>query len=168
MRSFVFEAYPLDHSAFASLPAAGIPRRLFAALYDLLLLAAISLAYAALVLLIRLGLEGPPPQGGMMPTPNTFVGVLIMLGWWLALAGYFNWCWLRRGQTLAMKTWRLRLQQPDGTLPTARQRWLRAIIAPLSLASVIGLLWRLIDANGDCLHDRLTATRVVLLPKKIN
>ncbi len=158
----------MNQPDFATLPAAGIVRRLFAIIYDLLLLAAISLGYAALVLVIRLLVEGAPATGEMMPAPSAPVGTLIMLGWWFVLASYFNWCWLRRGQTLAMKTWRLRLQKPDGSLPSARQRWLRVLIAPFSLFLLVGLLWRFIDAHGDCLHDRLTGTRVVLLPKKIN
>ena len=155
----------LQHIDVASLPAAGIARRLFAIIYDLLLLAAISLAYAIVVWLMRSIPEGSLHGHGSVTGVASGV---IMLGWWLALASYFCWCWHKRGQTLAMKTWRLRLQQLNGALPTARQCWLRAVIAPLSLLSTVGLLWLLFDPNGDALHDRLTATRVVLLPKKTN
>ena len=150
---------------FSSLFSAKLPRRLAAIVYDLFLMIAISIAYSLIVWIIRSVIEDSKESHGV---PGTFLQVLIMTGWWLVLAGYFNYCWKKRGQTLAMKAWRLRLQQPDGSLITARQRWYRALIAPLSLMSVVGLLWLLWDKNGDCLHDRLTGTRMVLLPKGIN
>ena len=150
---------------FSSQPNAGLPRRVAAIVYDLFLILAISLLYGLLVWLIRSSVEGTMKEHEI---PGHFSSALIMVGWWLALASYFNHCWKKRGQTLAMKAWRLRLQQPDGTLATSKQRWCRSIIAPLSLISVAGLLWLLWDKSNGCLHDRLTGTRIVLLPKGIN
>ena len=150
---------------FASLPSAGMRRRIAAIIYDLLLLVAITLAYSLIVWPIRSLFIGSFEGHG---TPSAVASTVIMIGWWLALASYFNYCWKKRGQTLAMKAWRLRLQQPDGALLTAKQRWYRALIAPLSLLSALGLLWCLWDKSGDCLHDKITGTRVALLPKGVN
>ena len=150
---------------FSALPSAGLFRRIAALVYDSLLLFAISLAYGVLVWLIRSLIEGSLEGHGVTSTPAS---ILFMVGWWLSLAYYYIYCWKKRGQTLAMKAWRLRLQQPDGSLTTNKQHWLRALIAPLSLAIIVGLLWRFWDKNGDCLHDKLTGTRVVLLPKGVN
>ncbi|UTW46248.1 RDD family protein [bacterium SCSIO 12696] len=150
---------------FASLQSASVFRRLSALVYDFLLMLAIVFICGVLTVIIQYLIYSPIPEGQQMP-PLPWLPVV--LGLWLANAYYFVYCWGKRGQTLAMKAWRLRVQQLDGSLTTTKQRWLRAVIAPLSLASVVGLLWRLWDKNGDCLHDKLTGTRVVLLPKGVN
>ncbi|MDM3870335.1 RDD family protein [Porticoccus sp. W117] len=150
---------------FSTLPKASIFRRLAALVYDFLLMLAIVFICGVLAVIIQYLIYSPIPEGQQMP-PLPWVPVVTAL--WFANAWYFVYCWQKRGQTLAMKAWRMRLQQPNGSLTTTKQRWLRALIAPLSLASVIGLLWKLWDKNGDCLHDKLTGTRVVLLPKGVN
>ena len=69
-------------------------------------------------------------------------------------AGYFLWCWLRGGQTLAMKAWRIRLVEV-----TPRKALLRFLLAlallPLSIA------WAFFDRDRQFLHDRLAGTRLV-------
>lgn len=80
----------------------------------------------------------------------------------LAVCGaYFLFCWTRTGQTLAMKTWRLRLTAESGralTFGAALRRYLFAIPGMLSGAS---LLWALFDREHQFLHDRLAGTRIV-------
>ena len=50
----------------------------------------------------------------------------------VVLAGYFLWCWLRGGQTLAMRAWRIRLV--DVTPAKAVARFLiTAALLPLSI-----------------------------------
>ena len=82
--------------------------------------------------------------------------------WLLLLAGvYFAYCWVRGGQTLAMKTWRLRLATRDAgavSWPRAAARYLLAL-AGLALFGA-GLLWALIDPQRQFLHDRLAGTRI--------
>ena len=69
-------------------------------------------------------------------------------------AGYFLWCWLRGGQTLAMKAWHIRLV--DVTPRKALLRFaLAAVLLPLSVA------WALFDRDRQFLHDRLAGTRLV-------
>lgn len=150
---------------FNTLPSAGLFRRIAALVYDSLLILGIVLICGFIAVTAQYLAYSPLPEGEQMP-PLPWLPVVV--GLWLANAYYFIYCWKKRGQTLAMKAWRLRLQQPNGSLTTNGQRWLRALIAPLSLISVIGLLWRLWDKNGDCLHDKLSGTRVVLLPKGVN
>jgi uncharacterized RDD family membrane protein YckC len=106
----------------------------------------------------------------------------------LILGVYFVHQWTRKGQTLAMQTWRIKLVQPGHErLPmrTALVRYLLAWLwvlpgivvayaADLSnknklyaiFASV--LLWSLtalLDKDRQFLHDRLAGTRLVQLPK---
>ena len=72
----------------------------------------------------------------------------------VVLAAYFLWCWLRGGQTLAMKAWKIRLVQV-----TPARALLRFVLAlalwPLSV------LWALFDRDRQFLHDRLAGTRLV-------
>lgn len=143
------------HSA---LPAASLWRRLVALLYDGLLLLAIAFAYAAAVVTVQVQLLGYREAAPM--------GWSALLGLWFCASLYYVWCWRRSGQTLGMKTWRLRLQQGDGGPPSRARAWLRCLLAPLALVSVVGYLWCLWSRSGDCLHDRWSGTRVVLLPRR--
>jgi uncharacterized RDD family membrane protein YckC len=77
-------------------------------------------------------------------------------------AAYFIYCWTRNGQTLPMKTWRIRLISSNGTavMPgTAAKRYLFAL-AGLVLCGA-GFWWALVDRDGQFLHDRLAGTRIV-------
>ena len=101
----------------------------------------------------------------------------------LTYGTYFVVCWTRGGQTLAMKSWHLRLVGPDGPVPlrTAILRYLLAwtLLAPGlifialfqapavvdALAMLLGILAMLIAGrlyrDRQLLHDRLLGTRVI-------
>jgi uncharacterized RDD family membrane protein YckC len=75
---------------------------------------------------------------------------------------YFMGQWLRGGQTLAMKAWRLKLERFDGSPLRARQaivRYAAALCGTLFFG--ITFLWAFIDRDGAFLHDRLARTRIV-------
>jgi uncharacterized RDD family membrane protein YckC len=78
----------------------------------------------------------------------------------VALAAYFVWCWLRGGQTLAMRAWRIRLV---GLTPA--KALLRFVYALVFLPTGISILWALFDKDRQFLHDRLAGTRLLLVPK---
>lgn len=80
---------------------------------------------------------------------------------------YFSAFWLRSGQTLAMKTWRIRLVDQGGGTPSVRQVALRfaVALAGLLLAGV-GIWWALFDRDRQFLHDRIAGTRLVRVPPK--
>jgi uncharacterized RDD family membrane protein YckC len=71
-------------------------------------------------------------------------------------AAYFLWCWLRGGQTLAMKAWHIRLVQvsPGKAL-------LRLLLAAVLVPTGISLIWAVVDREGQFLHDRLAGTRLI-------
>jgi uncharacterized RDD family membrane protein YckC len=95
---------------------------------------------------------------------------------------YFTWCWTRGGQTLPMRTWRIRLARADGRIPGTGLALARFVAASLMyVPAAIGasmawktpgepwgwmllapgaatLAWPLADANGRFLHDRLAGT----------
>lgn len=106
----------------------------------------------------------------------------------LAVSIYFIWFWTHGGQTLAMKTWRIRLVANDGApldVKRAIVRYLLAwfwILPGLALAWAIGakdwmlvlvpaaniLLWALtiyLDPRRQFLHDRIAGTRIVNVPE---
>lgn len=77
------------------------------------------------------------------------VFILVVIG------SYFLWCWLRGGQTLAMKAWRIRLV---GVTPG--KALLRFVLAVALLP--VSIVWALFDRDRQFLHDRLAGTRLVL------
>ncbi|AXS79381.1 RDD family protein [Dechloromonas sp. HYN0024] len=80
----------------------------------------------------------------------------------LLLLAYFVWCWLNGGQTLPMKTWKLRLISAEGTALRPLQAVLRYLAAwPSILLFGIGIFWALFDKDGQFLHDRIAGTRII-------
>ena len=109
--------------------------------------------------------------------------------WLFVVLGlYFCWFWTHGGQTLAMKTWHLRVLDKEGN-PLSWRRgliryalcWLWFIpgLAAAKLMHAQGwllmllpganfVLWALtsrLDADRQFLHDRLAGTRIVLVPR---
>lgn len=117
----------------------------------------------------------------------------VLQDWLFLVMGlYFVWFWMHGGQTLAMKTWRIRVETVDGKkLGAARAvgRYLLAwlwVIPGLAAAWALGaknwlmvlipaaniVIWALsiyLDPQRQFLHDRLAGTRIVRVdeePKK--
>ena len=135
-------------------PAAGMLRRLAAMFYDTLLLLSVLLVAVALVLMF---------SRGAFTYHNPFFRTFIFL---LSFA-FYTWFWLHGGQTLGMRTWRIRLQRIDGGPITLRQALLRFILAAPSIALCgLGFFWMLVDKQKLTLYDRFSQSRIVLLPKK--
>lgn len=84
----------------------------------------------------------------------------------VAVSGiYFVWQWMHGGQTLPMKTWRLRLVTRSGrplSPPRAAARYALALIGAALCGATF--LWALIDRDRQFLHDRLAGTRIVSVP----
>lgn len=74
---------------------------------------------------------------------------------------YFVFCWTRTGQTLAMKTWRMRLVTQDGCALSVERAVRRYLLAIPGMLSGISLLWAPFDRERQFLHDRLAGTRIV-------
>lgn len=136
-------------------------RRLSSMVYDGLLLLAV--AFGVLMLWVFVG--------GLIQwdTSNVAIGVWIGRVQWLSiivvLGVYFVWFWHFHGQTLAMRTWHLKVVTADGRNPSRARAWLRYLLAwPAVLFFGAGIIWSFIDRDGLFLHDRLSGTLVVRLP----
>jgi len=87
---------------------------------------------------------------------------LVFQAYVLAVCGaYFVFCWVRSGQTLPMKTWRIRLVTEQGKPVAVGRAFQRYVLAVPIVLSGIGVLWALVDRDRQFLHDRLAKTRIV-------
>lgn len=133
----------------------GLLRRLAAVLYDsLLVLALVFLATVPLVIL---------NDGEAIPAQAWWYRAYLLA----IVGGYFVFFWMRGGETLGMKSWRVMLVSRGGGPVTLRQAAIRAGAAALSwLPAGAGFLWSLVDADGLAWHDRLSHTLLVRSAKR--
>ncbi len=132
------------------LPNVGLLRRLFAIFYDALLLLALLMVATAIGLTFTGG-EATDPNNPLMTTWLFFVTFF-----------YFAWPWMNTGQTLGMKTWRIRLERIDGKPLTLWHVLLRFISAIPSIGiGGLGLFYMLINKDKLALHDKFSETRMV-------
>src|SRR3989344_2251858 len=134
--------------------ASGLARRLSAIFYDALLLLALLMLGSFLYVPIA-GIVLPAPLGRTLYQIFLFaIGFL-----------YFTGFWVHGGQTLGLRTWKLRLVACDGgsvTWPQATQRFALALVSWLCLG--LGFLWALVYREKLAWHDRFSGTRLIRLP----
>lgn len=129
---------------------ASLRRRALALIYEALLL-------VALLLIGSLPFVMVARDAGWADARPLFQVYLVAL-----TGAYYTWQWKRGGQTLALKTWRLRIVTRDGGPLTWAHAWKRfAIALPGTLLLGAGFLWALLDREGLFLHDRLAGTKIV-------
>lgn len=136
-------------------PPAGFVRRLLAIVYDLILLLAVLYVAMGALLLITAGAAN---QSG-----SPWLSAYLLLVSFI----FYGWFWINGGQTLGLRSWRLRVEEGDGrplTWGVAMLRFSLGLLTCLPLG--LGFLWMLLDRERRTLYDRLSGTRVVLLPPK--
>lgn len=137
----------------------GLLRQLAAIFYDCLLLVAL-LALADALVVVPLGMLLEIDGYSVAAHPGFRLYLL------LVIIGFFCWFWLRGGQTLGMRAWRIMLIRSDGGAVRLGDALLRLASATLSWAAIgMGFLWSLWDQDGLSWHDRISGTRLVLLKK---
>lgn len=144
----------MQDKAIAPQPASfGI--RIAIMIYESLLVIAVIFVASFLILPVVGNLAAPWQK-------HLFQGFLLIV-----LFAYFAAFWLRSGQTLAMKTWRVRLVRADGQPLTVKLAFFRFVLALLGLAAAgLGLAWAWVDRDRQFLHDRLLGTRLIRVPRK--
>lgn len=136
-------------------PYPGIARRLASMLYEVLLLLGV-LSVTFILPHILLGVFASRSAGP----------AVVQIHFFLVLMAYFVWFWLHGGQTLAMKTWKLRIVSAEGGRLRPLQAVLRYLAAWPSVLLGAGLLWALFDRDRQFLHDRIAGTRVIFEPNQ--
>ena len=140
-------------------PPAGLMRRLAAIVYDTLLLVALAMVATSLLLPLT---GGEAIDAASHPALGAAYRA-VLVGIVVAFYGLF---WTRRGQTLGMQSWRLKVERQDGGLLGWADVMRRLAAALLSLLALgLGFLWILVDPGKRAWHDILSGTRVVLVPK---
>lgn len=130
-------------------------RRLGSMIYDTLLI--VALLFMATLPFVAI-------RGGESVEPENFSYQLTLI---LVVYLFFVGFWTQKGRTLGMQSWGLRVQAPDGRLPSVQAASLRFIAAILSLACLgAGFLWQLVDRDKLTWHDRISDTRLMYYPKK--
>jgi uncharacterized RDD family membrane protein YckC len=142
-----------ERGAFADAPSAGVARRAIALAYEAILLCALLIAAALPFVLITRGADAIAAR-------------LLFQIYLITVAGiYFVWQWSHGGQTLPLKTWRMRIVTRAGAPPGIRHAVCRFVfgLAGCALAGA-GFLWALVDRDGLFLHDRLAGTKIIFVP----
>jgi uncharacterized RDD family membrane protein YckC len=129
-------------------------KRTAAIIYELFLLIAVFSIVTFLFILIF----GDATEG-----LNHFALQVIL---WFVGGMYFVFSWVRTGQTLAMKTWRIKLESMGGESLSLNRATLRYVLATAGLMFFgAGFIWALFDREGLYLHDRLIGARLRLTDK---
>jgi uncharacterized RDD family membrane protein YckC len=127
-------------------------RRLASMLYEaLLLLGVISLAL--ILPHVLLGAFGHYVASRIVLQAHFFIVLLV----------YFLWFWSNGRQTLAMKTWHIRLVTREGLPVLPAQALVRYLLCWPSFALAgAGIFWALLDRDRQFLHDRIAGTRLIM------
>ncbi|MEE4203172.1 MAG: RDD family protein [Halieaceae bacterium] len=133
-------------------------RHVVAMIYDTLLIVPLLMAATAGLLALHRfngGAETPLPPWQVQAS-----GLIVT-------AFFYTIFWRKSGQTLGMQAWRIKLVGADGQAVSGSQILRRLISVPLSmLPAGLGYWWCLWDPERKSWHDRLSGTRLIMLPKK--
>lgn len=149
-------------------PRAGFLKRVLVIVYDLLAVIALLMLTTVVNFIVISLLEG----NGLMSIAG-YVDHSAYLNdqWWfqveliLVTWLFYAWFWYDGGQTLGMRSWRLKLQSADGQPLTFARCVLRALYAIGGLGNLLVLFT---PNTKLALQDKLTGTEVVVLTKEAN
>jgi uncharacterized RDD family membrane protein YckC len=142
----------------ASGVSAGFGRRFAALIYDGFLLVALLMIFTAASLIFT--------PGHMAVTRDSSGGWFYgyRAGELAVIGAYYVLNWVRSGQTLGMRAWRLRVVSDTGKPLGLRAAVLRYLCGFLAWPpAALGVLWLYLDPDRLAVHDRLSKTRVVRL-----
>ncbi len=103
--------------------------------------------------------------------------IYIFMTWIILPIAFFGWFWTRGGQTLSMRSWRIRVERLDGSNISWLQSMIRLSPLLISLAisyylkinaaitvfsvGAICMLWSLVNKKGQGLNDVIAGSRVI-------
>ncbi|MYD44514.1 MAG: RDD family protein [Gammaproteobacteria bacterium] len=128
---------------------AGFFVRVFAMIYDTLVMLGIWI----LTVVVLVSIAG-----------DAVVGAWVQSLLFVELFAFFCYFWLKRGQTVGMMAWRLRLVSDETvTLKTVLLRFIGALLGGACV--FVGYVWILFDRNQRSWSDIMSHTYVVREPK---
>ena len=149
-----------------SLPPAPVWRRFAAILYDSFLVLSLLFLVGFINLAIQLRLYGQDQLRQMTENGDSLGGPFFYTTILLTVFSFFAFFWTRRGQTLGMQVWRVRVLNDDGSKISMKQSFLRFITAiPALFLFGLGVIWSLWDSKKLSWQDRLSGSRTVFLAK---
>ena len=120
-------------------PSAGLLRRLGALLYDYLVVIALLIIAG----FIGMGVAHLLLATGMAHVPEgkdaAWLLTSPLYSAWLAfvICGFYTWFWVRAGQTIGMRAWRLRIQNLDGSNIRVTQALIRLATSAFGLGNLL-------------------------------
>jgi uncharacterized RDD family membrane protein YckC len=136
--------------------SAGFGRRFAALIYDAFLLVALLMIYTAIVLVFT--------RQAVLTETYGARAYLYRAGLIAVIGAYYVLNWIRSGQTLGMRAWRLRAVTEAGRRLNVKSAMLRFGCGFLAWPpAALGVLWLYLDPEHLAVHDRLSRTRVVRL-----
>ena len=127
-----------------------------------------SLAYEGILVFAVLFVASYLFLGLARDAQSGFARVVFQIYLLSVCGAYFVFCWTRTGQTLPMKTWRMRVVTQAGEAPGMRMALRRYLFAVPGILSGISLLWAPLDRERQFLHDRLAGTRIVRVDRNVS
>ena len=142
-------------------------KRLMAICYDLFLLTALLFTVGVIVAgIITFAInEGNAITANhpAYPVYRIFMMILLFITSFL----FYGWFWTHGGQTLGMRTWKLKLVSVDNHPIIWKQALIRYIGALISWGCLgLGFLWVLFNKDKKSWHDLLSDTKLIQLPKE--
>lgn len=148
-------------------PPVSLLKRLLAIIYDLLLLTAIFFVIGIIMSTLTTFIVN---DGNAITEEHPFYimnQIIILCTLFLSSLIFYGWFWTHGGQTLGMKTWRIKLVSNNSDNISWKQASTRFFSALLSWSVLgIGFFWSLIDSRNRCWHDILSSTQLIQLEKK--
>ena len=126
-----------------------LPRRVLVIIYDSILLAAVFI-FTSLPIIIPFKIT----------IEHTFYPLYIIYIYFIAFI-FFAWNWTHGGQTLGLKTWKIKLIADSGKNVTWKQSFLRYIGSLICwLSCGIGFLWCYTNKDRLAWNDIISKTRL--------
>ncbi len=141
------------NATHTALSSASLIRRLMSSIYDLLLVLALWFVTGTMAIALNHGNAIRPDD----PFYLFFVSILILISFF-----YYTYFWTHGGQTLGMKTWRIRLVAQNGNAVSWQQAMRYFFAALLSWAMLgLGFFWSVFDLNRATWHDKIAGCRIL-------
>ncbi len=160
----------MTDSSSETFPRANFRRRFGSWVYDLLVIIAIFMlsGYVCVALFVALDaadIISIVRSGFGIDWNATHPAYKVAFNAWGVawICGFFIYFWSKKGQTLGMRAWRLRVQNLDGSLMSKTTSIKRLLTTLLGLGNILVIFDR---KNKLSLQDRMTKTEVVVLSLK--